>query len=137
MVTRRPSRGSRGCHDVARVETYSEGVNAVEASEQSEPLAGMCKDWRAQRSQGTGKLMVRGWCTYPNSAWSVELRRRDAQQSDPSELVLERVESRAEHVQSQVVKAIEVEYVAEEPETEYETVTILPDGVTIEVEKDV
>ena len=108
----------------------------MEASEQSEPLAGMCKDWRAQRSQGTGKLMVRGWCTYPNSAWSVELHRREEQESGPAELVLERVESRAEHVQSQVVKAIEVEYV-DENETEYETVTILPDGVTIEVEKDV
>jgi hypothetical protein len=111
-------------------------VSAVEASEESEPLVGRCKDWRALQPQGAGKLMVRGWCTYPNSGWSLELRRREPQGTNPADLLLERVESRAEGLHARVIKAIEAEYV-EETETEYDTVTILPDGVTIEVEKDV
>jgi hypothetical protein len=118
------------------VRTATEGVNAVEASEENEPLVGRCKDWRALQPQGAGKLMVRGWCTYPSSGWSMELRRREPQGTDPADLLLERVESLAEGYQARVIKAIEAEYV-EETETEYDTVTILPDEVTIEVEKDV
>ena len=108
----------------------------MEASEENEPLVGRCKDWRALQPQGAGKLMVRGWCTYPNSGWTMELRRKEPQGSDPADLVLERVEGYKEGYPSRVVKAIEAEYV-EETETEYDTVTILPDEVTIEVEKDV
>jgi hypothetical protein len=109
-------------------------VSAVEASEQSEPLVGTCKDWKALQPRGAGKLMVRGWCTYPGSGWSMELVRRDSEQ--PGELVLERVVAFDEARHSRTVKAVEAEYV-EETETDYDTVTIVPDGVTIEVEKDV
>jgi hypothetical protein len=116
------------------VQIATEGVNAVEASEENEQLVGRCKDWRALQPQGAGKVMVRGWCTYPNSGWSMELRRKEPQGSDPVDLVLERVESYAEGYHARVIKAIEAEYV-EETETEYDTVTILPDEVTIEVEK--
>jgi len=106
----------------------------VEASEQSEPPVGRCKDWRAQQPQGAGKVMVRGWCTYPSAAWTLELRRKEPQGSNPAELLLERVEIRRDGSYGQAIKGIEAEYM-EETDAEYDTVTILPDGVTIEVEK--
>jgi dienelactone hydrolase len=104
----------------------------MEASEQSEELAGRCKEWKAQQPVGGGKIMVRGWCTFPGSGWSMELVRRDS--DDPAELVLERVVAFDPGRQAATVKAIEAEYV-EETETEYDRVTILPDGSTIEVQK--
>ncbi len=104
----------------------------MEASDQSEGLPGSCKEWKAQQLPGAGKIMVRGWCTFPGSGWSMELVRKES--DDPTELVLERVVAFDEDRQARTVKAIEAEYV-EETETEYETVTILPDGPTIEVVK--
>ena len=108
----------------------------MEASEEHEPLIGHCKDWRALQPHGSGKIMVRGWCTYPSSAFSMELRRKESQGPNPADLLLERIESVAEGYHAGAIRAIEAEYV-EETETEYDTVTILPDEVTIEVEKDV
>jgi len=109
-------------------------VNAVEASERSEPLPGKCRDWRALQPPGVGKLMVRGWCTFPSSGWRMELRRKEPQGSNPGDLLLERVVDHKEGHPAGIVKAIEVEY-EEETETPFDTVTILPDGPTIEVEK--
>jgi len=106
----------------------------MEASERSEPMPGRCKDWRALQPPGVGKLMVRGWCTFPSSGWSMELRRKEPQGTNPADLELERVVNLAEGPQASFIKAIEVEYV-EETEIAFETVTILPDGPTIEVEK--
>ncbi len=65
----------------------------------------------------------------------MELRRREPQGADRADLLLERVVSLAEGYHAQVVKAIEAQYV-EETDSEYDTVTILPDGVTVAVEKD-
>jgi hypothetical protein len=104
----------------------------MEASGQSEELAGRCKEWKALQPSGGGKIVVRGWCTFPGSGWSMELVRRDS--DDPSELVLERVVAFDADRQAKTVKAIEAEYV-EETEMEYDTVTILPEGSTIEVQK--
>jgi hypothetical protein len=107
-------------------------VKPMEASEQSEELQGTCKDWKAVQPPGGGKILVSGWCTFPGSGWTMELVRKDS--DDPTELVLERVVAFDEARQARTVKAIEAEYV-EDTETEYETVTILPDGPTIEVLK--
>jgi hypothetical protein len=104
----------------------------MEASEQSERPAGRCKDWKAVQPPGAGKIVVTGWCTFPGSGWTMELVRRDS--DDPTELVLERVVAFDEARQARTVKAVDAHYV-EDTETEYETVTILPDGPTIEVLK--
>ncbi|HVL31146.1 MAG TPA: hypothetical protein VM299_02860 [Solirubrobacteraceae bacterium] len=107
----------------------------MEASERGEhPLPGRCKDWRAQQPQGAGRIMVRGWCTFPTSGWSMELRRKEPQGVNSRDLLLERIVTLAEGYQAQVVKAIEAQYV-EETDAEYDTVTILPDGGTIPVER--
>ena len=105
----------------------------MEASqEQSQGLAGRCKDWKAVQPPGSGKIVVTGWCTFPGSGWTMELVRRDS--DDPTELVLERVVAFDEARQARTVKAVDAHYV-EDTETEYETVRILPDGPTIEVLK--
>jgi hypothetical protein len=106
----------------------------VEASDRSEPLPGRCRDWRAQQPPGAGRIIVRGWCTFPTSGWSMQLRRKEPQGINPADLLLERIVSLAEGYQARVIKAIEAEYV-EQTETEYDTVSILPDGATIAVEK--
>jgi hypothetical protein len=113
-------------------------VNAVEASqpdtsaEAPEPLPGKCRDWKAGYIKGV--LMVRGWCTFPSSGWSIELRHAEPQGSNPKDLLLERTVALQEGYQPPVVRAIEVEY-DEQTDVEYDTVTILPDGPTIEVER--
>jgi hypothetical protein len=105
----------------------------MEASQQqSEGLAGRCKDWKAVQPPGGGKIVVTGWCTFPGSGWTMELVRRDS--DDPTGLVLERVVAFDEARQARTVKAVDAHYL-EDTETEYETVTILPDGPTIEVLK--
>jgi hypothetical protein len=105
----------------------------MEASqEEGEGLAGRCKDWKAVQPAGAGKIIVTGWCTFPGSGWTMELVRRDS--DDPTELVLERVVAFDEARQARTVKAVDAHYL-EDTETEYETVTILPDGPTIEVLK--
>lgn len=106
----------------------------MEASERSEPMAGKCKDWRAQQPSGAGKIMVRGWCTFPSPAWSMELQRKEPQGTNPADLLLERVPAFDEDYKASGHVAIEVAY-EEQTETAFDTVTILPDGPTIEVEK--
>lgn len=81
-----------------------------------------------------GMLMVRGWCTFPNSGWSMELRHAEPQGTTPGDLLLERVVALQEGYHADVLKAIEVEY-DEQTDVEYDTVTILPDGPTIEVQR--
>jgi hypothetical protein len=113
-------------------------VNAVEASqtdttaEAPQPLPGRCKDWKAAYMKGV--LMVRGWCTFPSSGWSMELRHADPQGANPKDLLLERVVALQAGIQADVLRVIEVEY-DETTDVEYDTVTILPDGPTIEVER--
>jgi hypothetical protein len=113
-------------------------VSAVEASdadtsaEGRKPVPGKCKDWKAAYMEGT--LMVRGWCTFPSSGWSMELRRAEPQGSNAKDLLLERVVALQEGYQANVLRAIEVEY-DEKTDVEYDTVTILPDGPTVEVQR--
>jgi hypothetical protein len=116
----------------------NEEVSAVEASdadtsaEAVKPVPGKCKDWKAGYMNGT--LMVRGWCTFPSSGWSMELRHAEPQGANPKDLLLERVVALQEGIQADVIRVIEVEY-DEKTDAEYDTVTILPDGPTVEVER--
>jgi len=121
---------------VRRSPHSNEEVSAVEASEESaapEPLPGRCKDWKALQT-AEGKLMVRGWCTFPSSGWSMDLKPKEPQGVNPADLLLERSVALAAGYQANVVKAIEVHY-EQQTDGQYETVTILPDGPTIAVIK--
>ncbi len=101
----------------------------MEASD-AEQLPGRCRDWKAR--QGPGVVVVDGWCTFPTGAYTTELRRAE-EQGDPEELVLERVVTVAEGYHAPVVRGVEMHY-EEQTDAGYKTVTILPDGPTIEVE---
>ena len=109
-----------------------EASDAATSAEGREPVPGKCKDWKAAYVKGT--LMVRGWCTFPSSGWSMELRRAEPQGINPKDLLLQRVVALQEGIQADVLKAIEVEY-DEKTDVEYDTVTILPDGTTIEIQR--
>ncbi len=101
----------------------------MEASD-ADALPGKCRDWKALR--GPGVLVVDGWCTFPTAGFNVELRKVEPQGANPADLLLERVVTVPEGYQPPVVRAIEVHW-EDETDFEYETVTILPDGPTIDV----
>ncbi|HEV2058380.1 MAG TPA: hypothetical protein VGR11_03420 [Solirubrobacteraceae bacterium] len=101
----------------------------MEASDAA-PLPGKCRDWKALR--GPGVLVVDGWCTFPSAGWMTELRKAEPPSDDPKELLLERVTTVPEGYQPPVTRGIEVHF-EEVTDVEYETVTILPDGLTLEV----
>jgi hypothetical protein len=101
----------------------------MEASE-AEPFRGKCRDWVARR--GPNVLVVDGWCTFPSAGWMTELQKMEPQGSNPKDLLLKRVVTVPEGYQPPVVRGIEVHF-EEVTEVDYETVTIVPDGLTIEV----
>ena len=109
-----------------------EASGADTSAQATKPLPGKCKDWKAAYMKGT--LMVRGWCTFPSSGWSMKLRHADPQGANPKDLLLERVVALQEGYQANVLRAIEVEY-DEKTDVEYDTVTILPDGPTVQVQR--
>lgn len=101
----------------------------MEASE-AEPFRGKCRDWKAQH--GPGVLVVDGWCTFPTAGWMTELQKMEPQGSNPKDLLLERIVTEPEGYQPPVVRGIEVHF-EEITDERYDTVTIMPDGLTLEV----
>ncbi len=101
----------------------------MEASPQ-EPLPGKCRDWMAL--QGPGVVVVDVWATFPSGGWNMELRKAEEQGDDPKRLILERVVTFPEGYQPPVIRGIEVHW-EEKTDVEYATVTILPDGPTLDV----
>jgi hypothetical protein len=101
-------------------------------SSAAESLPGKCRDWKALN--GPGVLVVDGWCTFPTAGFNMELRKVEPQGANPEDLLLERVVTVPEGYQPPVVRAIEAHY-EEVTDFEYKTVTILPDGLTIDVVK--
>ena len=77
-------------------------------------------------------LVVDGWCTYPSAGWMTELRRIEPQGTNPKDLLLERITTVPEGYQPPVTRGIEVHF-EEMTDVEYETVTIMPDGLTLDV----
>jgi hypothetical protein len=63
----------------------------------------------------------------------VELRRREPQGFNPQDLLLDRIVHPPTGPVAEVVTEVEVDY-SEETEFDYQTVTILPDGPSINVE---
>ena len=77
-------------------------------------------------------LVVDGWCTFPSAGWMTELREIEPQGDQPEGSALERVTTVPEGYQPPVVRGIEVHF-EKVTDVEYETVTILPDELTLEV----
>lgn len=102
-----------------------------------------CSDWHAwydHNPPGPATLHVTGTCEVPRSNCEVRLRRRDQQGANPKDLLLERtvVMGAADgwavgELGDPLVTTREARY-EEKTGVEYETVTILPDGVTVRVD---
>ena len=102
----------------------------MEASQSKGAPPGKCRDWRA--FQGPGVIVVDGWCTFPKSGYKVEMRKAEPQGINPKDLLLERVVTEPEGYQPAIVRAFEIHW-EEQTDIEYSTVTIIPDGPTIDV----
>ncbi len=102
----------------------------MEASQEEQPLPGKCKDWKALL--GPGVVVVDCWAVFPTAGWKMDLRKPEEQGDDPEELILERVVTFPEGYQPPVIRGIDVHW-EEQSDVEYKTVTIIPDGLKLEV----
>ncbi|MGH2943595.1 MAG: hypothetical protein ACRDLN_12565 [Solirubrobacteraceae bacterium] len=96
---------------------------------------GACRDWSAVHDKeppGPFTLRVTGACTMPTPGYTVELCRHEPQGIDPRDLLLDRVVTPPTGIQPQVLDTVDVRF-EEQTDADYDTVTILPDGPTIEV----
>lgn len=123
--------------------TGTEGVEVIGAN-RSEKIkvppkkpVGDCRDWSAwhdHQPPGPPTLHVRGECEFPSAGYAVELRRRELQGINPKALLLDRIVHEPSGPVSQVVTVVEARY-EEETDFEYDTVTILPDGMSVPVQE--
>ncbi len=81
---------------------------------------------------GPPTLRVHGKCTFPSAGYSVELRRHEPPGVDPRNLLLEKVVRAPTDPVAEAVTVVPVNY-DEETDVEYDTVTILPDGIAVPV----
>lgn len=95
---------------------------------------GDCRDWSAVHDLEPpgGTLHVTATCTFPSAGYTVELRRAEPQGIDPEDLLLEKVVQEPQGPSADVLTDVAVRY-EEDTDFGYRTVTILPDGPTIEV----
>jgi hypothetical protein len=94
-----------------------------------------CDDWKAIHDQmppGPATLRVTATCTCPQGR-ALELRKKEPQGINPRDLLLDRIVTPPDGPVAQVVTEVDVRY-SEETEFDYQTVTILPDGPSIQVE---
>jgi Domain of unknown function (DUF6438) len=99
-------------------------------------MEGTCHDWAAFHDHmppGPSVLRVQGTCRFNTAGYSVELRRHEPQGINPHDLLLDRIVTPPDGPVAQVVTEVDVGY-SEETEFDYQTVTILPDGPSIQVE---
>lgn len=102
----------------------------MEASEHQQPLPGECKEWKAL--QGPGVIVVDCFALFRTAGWKMSLAKAEEQPDDPEELVLERVIEFPQGYQPPVIRGIDVHY-EEKTDVEYKTVTILPEGLKLDV----
>lgn len=86
------------------------------------------------RAPGPPVLHVRGDCEFPTAGFSVELRRREPQGFNQRDLLLDRIVRKPSGPVAQVITVLEARY-REETDFEFDTVTILPDGVSLQVQE--
>ncbi len=122
----------------------TEGVEVIGASRSekidvpAETSSRDCGGWSAVQDRqppGSAVLSVRGECRFPVSGFRVELKRREPQGINPRDLLLDRIGHPPQGLPppNSPPEVVEVEY-REETNAEFDTVTILPDGVTVPVE---
>jgi hypothetical protein len=99
------------------------------------PELGACRDWSAvhdRQPPGPPTLIVTGTCTMPTPGYTVQLRRHRPQGINPRNLLLDKVVRPPDGIVQQALTDLDVRY--EEPtDVAYDTVTILPDGPTLDV----
>jgi len=123
--------------------TGTRGVEVIAANDSEklelpcEDLAGTCGGWSAWHDHEPPDppvLHVRRECEFPTAGFSVELRRREPQGFNPRDLLLDRIVREPSGSVPQVITVVEASY-REETDFEFETVTILPDGVSLQVQE--
>lgn len=96
---------------------------------------GKCSDWYASHDHMPGKpkkLYVSGQCTFPTPGFKVELEPAVPQGINPKIYLLNKIVHPPKGPVPDVETTVEVRY-EEKTDTEYDQVTILPDGVTVDV----
>ncbi len=122
--------GTRGIEVIGA--THSEKIEIPH-----EEPAGSCSDWLAwhdHQPPGPPVLHVRGECEFPTAGFSVELRRHEPQGINPRDLLLDRIVREPSGPVPQVITVVEARY-REETDFEFDTVTILPDGMSVKVQE--
>lgn len=102
----------------------------------AEEAPGSCRDWAAVHDlepPGPGRLRVTGRCTLHPRA-RVELRRKEPQGVNPADLLLEKIVHTVDDYPGETLVEVDVEY-GEQTDARIDTVTILPDGVSIPVQR--
>jgi hypothetical protein len=100
------------------------------------PPAGECSEWDAWHDHmpgGPATLIVSGVCKFPDESYQAKLRRREPQGINPKDLLLELIVTE-EPGWEEMETTLEVRY-EEQTDFEYDTVTILPDVVTVPVKE--
>jgi hypothetical protein len=118
--------------------TGTKGIEIIGATRsermevQHQPSARECSEWDAWHDHmpgGPATLIVSGVCKFPDDRYKVVLRRREPQGINPKDLLLELIVTERRGWTEPVEEStLEVRY-EEQTDLEYETVTILPDGV--------
>ena len=97
-----------------------------------------CDEWTAYldlQPPGPGLLRVRGVCTFPTAGYTATLERHQPQGFNPRDLLLDLTIAEPSGPVAQVVTEVEARFEEEARRDQYDTVTILPDGVSIAVEE--
>jgi hypothetical protein len=120
--------------------TGTEGIELIGATRtqrievQHDPPVGECSEWEAWHNRRPGApptLIVTGKCKFPDESYQAKLRRREPQGINPKDLLLELIVTE-EPGWEEMELSLEVRY-EEQTDFEYDTVTILPDVVTVPV----
>jgi len=103
---------------------------------QAQGTEGECRAWSAihDLEPPGGTLIVTATCAVPRAGYTVELRRHEPQGINPEDLLLDKVVEGPPGQSAEMITDVAVRY-QEETDFNYRTVTILPDGPTIEVER--
>ena len=117
--------------------TEAERAGGV-AAERVPPRSRPAVDWDGWAAvhdhlpPGPPTLRVHGKCTFPTAGYVVELRRHEPPGADPRDLLLEKVVREPAGPVAATVTVVPVNY-DEATDVEYETVTILPEGIAVPV----
>jgi hypothetical protein len=123
------SLGTRGIEVVGATRSQRIDVPA------GQPPRGDCRSWAAwidRQPPGPATLHVTGECEFPSAGFTVELRRHEPQGFNPRDLLLDKIVTPPSGPVADVITTVEARY-REETAAEFDTVTILPDGPSIEV----